>query len=61
MHLKRQNFTFICINGIGRGGKVLQIWSEPFTSEVEAEEFIIAYRANMIEKAVKRIKLDSLS
>ncbi|WP_104692296.1 hypothetical protein [Helicobacter muridarum] len=59
--LKGKILPFIYINGIGRGGKVLRIWSEPFNSEAEAEEFIIAYRANMIEKAVKRIKLDSLS
>ena len=61
-HIKIQSehFIFTYTKGIGRGGKVLQIWSEPFNSEAEAEAFIMAYRVDMLEKAVKQSKLDVL-
>ena len=41
-------FMYSYTKGIGRGGKVLQIWSEPFNSEAEAEAFIMAYRVDML-------------
>ena len=44
----------------GNSGKVLQIWSEPFNSEAEAEAFIMAYRVDRLERAVKQSKLDVL-
>ena len=52
-------FMYSYTKGIGRGGKVLQIWSEPFNSEAEAEAFIMAYRVDMLEKAVKQSKLNT--
>ncbi|TLD83764.1 hypothetical protein LS81_003200, partial [Helicobacter trogontum] len=51
--LNKQYFTFTYTNGIGRGGKVLQIWSEPFKSEAEAEAFLHNYRVDMLEKMAK--------
>ena len=54
-------FMYSYTKGIGRGGKVLQIWSEPFNSEAEAEAFIHNYRVDMLEKAVKRSRIDCLN
>ncbi|MCX2717952.1 hypothetical protein OQH61_09425, partial [Helicobacter sp. MIT 21-1697] len=36
-------FMYLYENGIGRGGKVLRIWSEPFESEAAALAFIESY------------------
>lgn len=58
--LKGKILPFKYTNGIGRGGKVLQIWSEPFKSEAEAEAFLHNYRVDMLEKAVKASKLHTL-
>ena len=44
----------------GNSGKVLQIWSEPFSSEAEAEAFLHNYRVDRLERAVKQSKLDVL-
>ncbi|WP_369607998.1 hypothetical protein, partial [Helicobacter trogontum] len=41
IQIDKQFFTYT--NGIGRGGKVLQIWSEAFKSEAEAEAFLHNY------------------
>ena len=60
-NIKCIKIHFTYTKGIGRGGKVLQIWSEPFSSEAEAEAFIMAYRVDMLERAVKQSKLDCLS
>lgn len=57
--LKGKILPFKYINGIGRGGKVLQIWSEPFKSEAEADEFITNYRINRLENAVKARGIES--
>lgn len=51
IQIDKQFFTYT--NGIGRGGKVLQIWSEPFKSEAEAEAFLHNYRVDMLEKVAK--------
>ena len=45
----------------GNSGKVLQIWSEPFSSEAEAEAFLHNYRVDRLERAIQRNKVDSLS
>ena len=58
-NIKCIKIHFTYTKGIGRGGKVLQIWSEPFNSEAEAEAFIMAYRVDMLEKAVKQSKLNT--
>ena len=50
--LKSNIIHFSYTNGIGRGGKVLQIWSEPFASEKEAECFIIS----MLQEEGKRAR-----
>lgn len=57
--LKGKTLSFKYTNGIGRGGKVLQIWSEPFNSEAEADEFITNYRINRLENAVKARGIES--
>lgn len=57
--LKGKILPFKYTNGIGRGGKVLQIWSEPFASEAEADEFITNYRINRLENAVKARGIES--
>ncbi|TLD85771.1 hypothetical protein LS67_009340, partial [Helicobacter sp. MIT 03-1616] len=36
-------FMYLYENGIGRGGKVLRIWSEPFATQAEAESFMQSY------------------
>lgn len=56
--VKSNILYFDYINGIGRGGKVLQIWSEPFKSEAEADEFITNYRINRLENAVRASRLE---
>ena len=52
-------YLFVANQKGGNSGKVLQIWSEPFNSEAEAEAFIMAYRVDMLEKAVKQSKLNT--
>ena len=59
LHFNTKYYSYSYTKGIGRGGKVLQIWSEPFNSEAEAEAFIMAYRVDMLEKAVKQSKLNT--
>ena len=56
--VKSNILYFDYTNGIGRGGKVLQIWSEPFNSEAEANEFITYYRINRLENAVRASRLE---
>lgn len=52
--LKFQILYFRYVNGVGgNSGKVLQIWSEPFKSEAEAEAFLHNYRVDMLEKVAK--------
>ncbi|RDU53278.1 hypothetical protein CQA49_01370 [Helicobacter sp. MIT 00-7814] len=41
LRINRQYFSYKYTHGIGRGGKILQIWSEPFASEQEAQEFAL--------------------
>ena len=36
-------FMYQYKEGIGRGGKVLRIWSEPFKTQAEAESFMQSY------------------
>lgn len=58
--LKFQILYFRYVNGVGgNSGKVLQIWSEPFKSEAEADEFITNYRINRLENAVKARGIES--
>ncbi|TLD78746.1 hypothetical protein LS81_011045, partial [Helicobacter trogontum] len=57
--LKFQILYFRYVNGVGgNSGKVLQIWSEPFASEAEANEFITNYRINRLENAVRASRLE---
>ena len=59
--LKHNILCFLYINNQkgGNSGKVLQIWSEPFKSEAEADEFITNYRINRLENAVKARGIES--
>lgn len=58
--LKHNILCFLYINNQkgGNSGKVLQIWSEPFKSEAEADEFITNYRINRLENAVRASRLE---
>ena len=59
IQIDNKYFIFTYTKGIGRGGKVLQIWSEPFNSAEEAEAFLHNYRVNRLEKAVKQSRLNT--
>ena len=54
-------YLFVANQKGGNSGKVLQIWSEPFSSEAEAEAFLHNYRVDRLERAIQRNKVDSLS
>ncbi|WP_104692218.1 hypothetical protein [Helicobacter muridarum] len=54
IQIDNKYFVFTYTNGIGRGGKVLRIWSEPFKSEAEAEAFIHNQRIEAIVKVCKK-------
>uniref|UniRef100_UPI00261B5517 hypothetical protein n=1 Tax=uncultured Helicobacter sp. TaxID=175537 RepID=UPI00261B5517 len=50
-YIKMDNdyFAFTYSNGIGRGGKVLRIWSEPFKTQAEAEAFMESYTQERVD------------
>lgn len=49
-YIKMDNdyFTFTYSKGIGRGGKVLRIWNEPFRTEAEAQAFMQSYTQEQV-------------